>query len=71
MRHRRSEQIRVHSLKTYMPSILMGVRQGMQDIGCTSFANLVAASATGALRFELRSPGALCAHLQQDRLLES
>mmetsp|Transcript_28487 Transcript_28487/g.61403 ORF Transcript_28487/g.61403 Transcript_28487/m.61403 type:complete len:510 (-) Transcript_28487:197-1726(-) len=46
------------SLKTYLPSVLMGVRQGMQDIGCASLTDLVAAFTTGALRFELRSPAA-------------
>ena len=46
------------SLKTYLPSILLGVKQGMQDIGFSSLVALHAAHLSGDLRFELRSPAA-------------
>eukprot|EP00598_Pedospumella_elongata_P002662 CAMPEP_0184966966 /NCGR_PEP_ID=MMETSP1098-20130426/497_1 /TAXON_ID=89044 /ORGANISM="Spumella elongata, Strain CCAP 955/1" /LENGTH=507 /DNA_ID=CAMNT_0027488351 /DNA_START=27 /DNA_END=1550 /DNA_ORIENTATION=+ len=46
------------SLKTYLPSILLGVQQGLQDIGYCSLKDLETAHLSGALRFELRSPAA-------------
>ena len=46
------------SLKTYLPSILLGVRQGMQDVGCASLQQLQEAHVSGLLRFELLSPAA-------------
>lgn len=46
------------SLKTYLPSILLGVKQGMVDIGFSSLEALQAAHLSGELRFELRSPAA-------------
>jgi len=46
------------SLRSYLPSILLGVLQGMQDVSCSSIRELNDAFLTGALRFELRSPAA-------------
>lgn len=46
------------TLKTYLPSILLGVQQGLLDIGYLSLKQLEAAHLSGALRFELRSPAA-------------
>jgi IMP dehydrogenase len=43
------------ALRTYLPSILVGVRQGMQDVGYQSLKALQAAHVSGELRFELRS----------------
>lgn len=46
------------SLKQYLPWILKGVKQGVQDMGCTSLSDLVIKQRSGELRFELRSPAA-------------
>lgn len=46
------------SLRTYLPSILMGVRQGMQDVGYRSLQELQQAHVSGELKFELRSGAA-------------
>lgn len=46
------------SLKKYLPYIVQGVKEGIQEIGCTSLANLYEKFATGDLKFELRSPAA-------------
>lgn len=46
------------SLKTYLPSILQGVKQGLQDTGYNSLQELYAQHVSGGLRFELRSPAA-------------
>ncbi len=46
------------SLKKYLPYIVTGVLEGVQEIGCASLADLFAKFASGDLRFELRSPAA-------------
>lgn len=46
------------SLKKYLPHIVEGVRQGMEDIGYDSIEALNIANDNGALRFELRSAAA-------------
>ena len=46
------------SLKTYLPSLLAGVKHGLQDVGFCTLQELHAAHCSGALRFELRSPAA-------------
>jgi IMP dehydrogenase len=46
------------SLKVYLPSILVGVKQGLIDAGFTALQQLHEAHCSGSLRFELRSPAA-------------
>lgn len=46
------------NLKSYLPSILQGVRQGLQDIGYTSLSVIHKEHLNGGLRFELRSAAA-------------
>lgn len=46
------------SLKKYLPYIVTGVKEGVQEIGCESLVDLYAKFVSGALRFELRSPAA-------------
>lgn len=46
------------SLRTYLPSILLGVKQGIQDVGYDSLAALQEAHLSGDLKFELRSAAA-------------
>lgn len=46
------------SLKKYIPYIIQGVKQGLQDTGFTSLEDLQTANELGLLRFELRSAAA-------------
>lgn len=46
------------SLKKYIPYIIQGVKQGLQDTGFGSLEELMRASEAGQLRFELRSAAA-------------
>lgn len=46
------------SLKKYIPYIIQGVKQGVQDTGFTTLDALKSASESGLLRFELRSAAA-------------
>lgn len=45
-------------LKSYLPSILAGVRHGLLDIGVSSLSELHRKHVSGELRFELRSAAA-------------
>ena len=46
------------SLRQYLPYLTAGVKNGLQDIGCISVANLNELNSKGEIRFELRSPAA-------------
>lgn len=46
------------SLRHYLPYIVQGVKQGIQDLGYDSLDELKSAKASGQLRFELRSAAA-------------
>ena len=46
------------SLRQYLPYLVTGVKDGLQDIGCTSVTELNQLRRDGEVRFELRSPAA-------------
>jgi len=46
------------SLRRYLPYLIQGVKQGVQDVGASSLRELVTLCNTGVVRFELRSPAA-------------
>jgi len=46
------------SLSQYLPYLMQGLRQSLQDLGCESVAGLHATLQSGDLRFEARSPAA-------------
>ena len=46
------------SLRHYLPYLAAGVKDGLQDIGCTSVHHLNELNTKGEIRFELRSPAA-------------
>ena len=46
------------SLRQYLPYLVAGVKDGLQDIGCRSINELNELRSNGNVRFELRSPAA-------------
>lgn len=46
------------SMRLYLPYIIQGVRQGLQDIGAKSLTDVHFRADNGLLKFELRSPAA-------------
>jgi IMP dehydrogenase len=46
------------SINQYLPYLMQGLRQSLQDLGCRSIQDLHTALQTGDLRFEARSPSA-------------
>jgi IMP dehydrogenase len=46
------------TLRRYIRYLIQGVKHGLQNIGAQHVSDLVTLAASGALRFELRSPAA-------------
>ena len=46
------------SLRQYLPYLVAGVKNGLEDIGCRSVTELGALCDAGMVKFELRSPAA-------------
>ena len=46
------------SLRLYLPYLINGLKQGLQDIGCTSLNDLNDLNTEGLIKFELRSSAA-------------